>query len=115
MLGYIVFGTAVTLWITRGKISEKLRALYPELLGCAMCTGHWVGLGIAIPMTFFIPVPFEWVIGTYGGVSILSWVISLTTDALIQLRYSLSVWSEDLLKEDTSSSACSEAHRPDAE
>jgi len=34
----------VTLILVRGAIFARLRALWPALLECTMCTGTWVGI-----------------------------------------------------------------------
>lgn len=34
----------LTLIIVRGTIFTQLRRLWPEFLGCAQCTGMWVGM-----------------------------------------------------------------------
>jgi len=35
--------SGVTIIVVRGEVFAWLRKLWPALLGCAMCTGFWVG------------------------------------------------------------------------
>ncbi len=35
-----------------GKIAAPVRSIYPPLLGCAMCSGFWVGLFVGFFVEF---------------------------------------------------------------
>jgi hypothetical protein len=37
-----------TLIIVRGTVFSRVRKLWPALLGCAQCTGFWVGAGVGV-------------------------------------------------------------------
>lgn len=37
-----------TIIFTCSSLFERVRAIYPKFLGCALCVGFWVGVGGAV-------------------------------------------------------------------
>jgi hypothetical protein len=76
----VVALVGVTILIVRGGIFARVRALWPGLLGCAMCVGFWVGA------IFELATASAWTarLGVRAGLggSIVS-VCALLTDALL--------------------------------
>lgn len=60
MIWMVLGAVGLTIVVVHGSILAPLRRLYPPLLNCALCTGTWVGLALALLLLFVDQLP-EWV------------------------------------------------------